>query len=101
MKGESNIDFRTISFLNTLRKCTCAAIIEPLAIEAIAQLENLAVKAAGVIGCRVAGADILESSDGPVIVELNSQPGWRGLQSTTEVNIADRIVEYVLSELRS
>lgn len=65
------------------------------------ELENLAVRATGVIGCRVAGVDVLEGPAGPVIVELNSQPGWRGLQSVTEVNIADEIIEYVLSELRA
>ena len=64
------------------------------------ELANLAVEATGVIGCKVAGVDILEGPKGPVIIELNSQPGWRGLQSVTEVNIADEIVGYVLSELR-
>jgi len=64
------------------------------------ELENLAVTAAGVVGCRVAGVDILEGPEGPVIVELNSQPGWRGLQSVTKANIADAIIEYVLLELR-
>lgn len=63
--------------------------------------EDLAVRAAKVIGCKVAGVDILESANGPVIVELNSQPGWRGLQSVTPVNIAEEIVKYVLSELKS
>ena len=73
---------------------------KPAACKLNEELENLAVKAAGVIGCRVAGVDIIEGPEGPVIVELNSQPGWRGLQSVTEVNIADEIVEHVLSELR-
>ena len=63
-------------------------------------LERLAINASGVIGCKVAGVDILESEKGPVIVELNSQPGWRGLQSVTDVDIADEIVNFVLSELR-
>jgi RimK family alpha-L-glutamate ligase len=63
--------------------------------------EDLAVKAAQVIGCKIAGVDILESPQGPIIVELNSQPGWRGLQSVTSVNIADEIVRYILSELKS
>jgi glutathione synthase/RimK-type ligase-like ATP-grasp enzyme len=48
----------------------------------------------------VAGVDILEGPSGPLIVELNSQPGWRGLQSVTKVNIADEIVRWVLSELK-
>ena len=73
---------------------------KPVACKLDGELENLAVRAAGVIGCRVAGVDLLESSDGPVIVELNSQPGWRGLQSVTEINIADEIIEYILSELK-
>jgi ribosomal protein S6--L-glutamate ligase len=65
------------------------------------ELEELAVKAAKVVGCKVAGVDILESPNGPVIVELNSQPGWRGLQSVTKTNIANDIIEFVLSELKS
>jgi RimK family alpha-L-glutamate ligase len=64
------------------------------------ELKNLAVNAAGIVGCKVAGVDILEGPEGPVIVELNSQPGWRGLQSVTKVNIADAIIEYVLLQLR-
>ena len=65
------------------------------------ELESLAVKAAEVIGCKVTGVDILEGPKGPVIVELNSQPGWRGLQSVTETNIADEIIGYILSELKT
>ena len=64
------------------------------------ELGNLAVNAAGVIGCKVAGVDILEGPEGPMIVELNSQPGWRGLQSVTKANIADAIIEYILLELK-
>ena len=63
-------------------------------------LERLAVNASKVIGCGVAGVDILESEKGPIIVELNSQPGWRGLQSVTDVDIADEVVRFVLSELK-
>jgi RimK family alpha-L-glutamate ligase len=64
------------------------------------ELEELAVKSAKLIGCKIAGVDILESPKGPVIVEVNSQPGWRGLQSVTKVKIADEIVNFVLSELK-
>jgi len=63
-------------------------------------LEQLAVKASKVIGCKVAGVDILESEKGPLIVELNSQPGWRGLQSVADVDIADEVVRFALSELK-
>ena len=63
-------------------------------------MEEMAVKSAKLIECKIAGVDILESPKGPLIVEVNSQPGWRGLQSVTRVNIADEIVDFVLSELK-
>jgi ribosomal protein S6--L-glutamate ligase len=65
------------------------------------EIQELAVKAAGVIGCKVAGVDILESENGPVIIELNSQPGWRGLQSVAKVNIAEEIARFVVSSLKN
>jgi RimK family alpha-L-glutamate ligase len=74
---------------------------KPLPLRLDKEKEDLAVKATKVIGCKVAGVDIIESQRGPVIVELNSQPGWRGLQSVTSVNIAEEIIKYVLSELKS
>lgn len=73
---------------------------KPIPLKLNEKLANLAVRASKVIGCKVAGVDILEGPEGPVIVELNSQPGWRGLQSVTEINIADEIIHFNLSELR-
>jgi RimK family alpha-L-glutamate ligase len=63
-------------------------------------LEDMAVKSAKAIECKIAGVDILESPRGPLVVEVNSQPGWRGLQSVATVNIADEIVDFVMSELK-
>ncbi|MHA1711400.1 MAG: RimK family alpha-L-glutamate ligase [Candidatus Freyarchaeota archaeon] len=63
------------------------------------EMEELAVEAARVVGCEVAGVDVLEGPTGPVVVEVNSQPGWRGLQTVAKVNIADEIIEYILSKL--
>jgi len=63
-------------------------------------LEDLAIKSAKSIDCKIAGVDILESTSGPIVVEVNSQPGWRGLQSVTKVKIADEIIDFVLSEIR-
>jgi glutathione synthase/RimK-type ligase-like ATP-grasp enzyme len=57
------------------------------------------VKAAKVIGCEVAGVDIMESSNGLVVIELNSQPGWRGLQSVAKVNIGEEIIKHLGSLL--
>ena len=73
---------------------------KPKPVKLSGELEDLAIKASRIIGCKVAGVDIVESRKGPLIVEINSQPGWRGLQTVTKVNIADEIVKYVISELK-
>jgi len=72
---------------------------EPLTLEK--DMEDMAVKSSKLIQCEIAGVDILESPKGPLVVEVNSQPGWRGLQSVTKANIADEIVTFVLSELKT
>jgi RimK family alpha-L-glutamate ligase len=73
---------------------------KPVSIKLDKALEEMAVKSASVVECKIAGVDILESSRGPLFVEVNSQPGWRGLQSVTSSNIADEIVDFILSELK-
>jgi len=69
---------------------------KPIHIEISGDLEQVAVKAAGAIGCEIAGVDIIEG-DPPIVLEINSQPGWRGLQLTTEISISDLIAEYISS----
>jgi RimK family alpha-L-glutamate ligase len=64
------------------------------------EFEELAVKSAKAVGCKVAGVDILEGPDGPCIVDVNSQPGWKGLQIVTKISIADEIVDFMLTELK-
>jgi RimK family alpha-L-glutamate ligase len=71
---------------------------EPLTLDK--NMEDMAVKSAKLIQCKIAGVDILESPRGPLVVEVNSQPGWRGLQTVTKANIADEIVNFVVSELK-
>jgi RimK family alpha-L-glutamate ligase len=72
----------------------------PVAISLDKSLEEMAVKSAELVECKIAGVDILESPKGPVVVEVNSQPGWKGLQSVTRVKIADEILGFLLSELK-
>lgn len=74
---------------------------KPVSLNPSKEIEELSVRAAATIGCKVAGVDILESESGPVVIELNSQPGWRGLQSVTKMNIAEEIVKFVVSEIKA
>jgi RimK family alpha-L-glutamate ligase len=73
----------------------------PLLIELDKTVEDMSVKSAKIIECKMAGVDILESPKGPLVVDVNSQPGWRGLQSIAKFNIADEIVNFTLSELEN
>ena len=52
-----------------------------------------AVEAAKVMGLGVAGVDMLRSNDGPVVMEVNSSPGLEGIEKTTGVKVADKIIE--------
>jgi ribosomal protein S6--L-glutamate ligase len=53
-----------------------------------------AVRAAQVIGLDVAGVDLLESNGGPTVVELNSSPGFEGLERATGIDVAGEIITY-------
>jgi len=64
------------------------------------EFEELAIKSSEAVGCKIAGVDILEGPEGPKIVDVNSQPGWKGLQAVTKVNIAEEIVNFMLSEIK-
>jgi RimK family alpha-L-glutamate ligase len=74
---------------------------KPVSLNLSSELEKLAIDAAKIIGCKVTGVDLIEGPNGPVLIELNSQPGWRGLQSVAKLNIADEIIRYIISELRN
>jgi ribosomal protein S6--L-glutamate ligase len=56
---------------------------------------RLAVKAATVMGLDLAGVDILRSSHGPLVIEVNSSPGLEGIETATGINVARTIIKYI------
>lgn len=54
-----------------------------------------AIKAAKKLGLGIAGVDLLQSSRGPLVMEVNSSPGLEGIEGATGVDIAGKIIEYV------
>jgi len=60
------------------------------------RMQEDCLRACNVLGCEVAGVDVLPMKGGNyVFTEVNSQPGWRGLQSVTRRNIARLIARHV------
>ncbi|MBC7531006.1 MAG: 30S ribosomal protein S6--L-glutamate ligase [Oligoflexus sp.] len=64
-------------------------------VEITEQERKMAVKAAKVMGLEVAGVDILRSKNGPVIMEVNSSPGLEGIEKTTKINVAGKIIQHI------
>ena len=72
--------------------------------EAIAHDERLAAIALAsprAIGLDVAGVDILESDDGPMVMEVNASPGLKGVEAATGVNVAGMMVDAAIEAIRS
>ncbi len=64
--------------------------------------EELAVRAAAVVGADYAGVDLIPSMDGEVFVlEVNGIPGWRGLRRATGLDVAGAIVDHVITRVQS
>lgn len=59
----------------------------------------LAIKAAATFELDIAGVDIIRSKRGPLVLEVNSNPGFKGLEQATGFDIAGAIIEYVESTM--
>lgn len=65
-----------------------------------AAYEETAVRAAQIIGLRVAGVDMLETANGPSVMEVNSSPGLEGIESATQRDIAGAIVDFMADNVQ-
>ncbi|HWP49096.1 MAG TPA: RimK family alpha-L-glutamate ligase [Candidatus Limnocylindrales bacterium] len=73
------------------------ATAEPYVLED--QLVEMSLKACHLLQVDYAGVDILRSTGGQYyLIEVNSIPGWAGLQQTTPINIAEKIVEHLIDK---
>ena len=65
-----------------------------------AGLRDLALRAATAVGAHYAGVDVVQPRDGELqVLEVNSMPGWKGLQQVTPIAIADRIASAFVSAI--
>ena len=64
------------------------------------EYRRTALAAARVLGLRVAGVDLIESAEGPMVMEVNSSPGLEGIQKSTGVDVASAVIEHIERELQ-
>jgi ribosomal protein S6--L-glutamate ligase len=69
------------------------------AVELDPEYERTAVQAAQIMGLRVAGVDMLEGNDGPLVMEVNSSPGLEGIETATSLDIAGAVIDYVANQV--
>ncbi|MEQ9454323.1 MAG: RimK family alpha-L-glutamate ligase [Phycisphaeraceae bacterium] len=63
------------------------------------EYEETAVRAAQIMGLRVGGVDMLETNDGPQVMEVNSSPGLEGIESATGLDIAGAVIDYIANQV--
>lgn len=61
---------------------------------------STAMRAAKIMGLRVAGVDLLRSNHGPVVMEVNSSPGLEGIEKTTGIDVADMVIDFIEKNAR-
>jgi ribosomal protein S6--L-glutamate ligase len=72
-------------------------IAEPVTLDE--EYSETAVRAAQIMGLRVAGVDMLESKAGPQIMEVNSSPGLEGIEGCTQLDIAGTIIDHIAARI--
>lgn len=64
------------------------------------EYRRTALAAARVLGLRLAGVDMIESKEGPMVLEVNSSPGLEGIEKTTQVDVAGAVIEHIEREVK-
>ncbi|MHA1802958.1 MAG: ATP-grasp domain-containing protein [Promethearchaeota archaeon] len=65
-------------------------------IELTRELEELSLKSARVIGGEILGIDIMKENGDYKVIEINGTPQFRGITEATGINIASKIVDYII-----
>lgn len=61
--------------------------------------EEISLRAASVMNVDIAGVDVLQSNDGPMIIEVNVSPGLEGIEACTGQDIAGAIIKYMENKI--
>lgn len=74
----------------------------PVRVPADGRLGELAVAATRAVGAFYAGVDLLEerATGRFLVLEVNSQPAWQGLQAVTQFDLAEVLLEAIARRIR-
>ncbi|MFT4823777.1 MAG: ribosomal protein S6--L-glutamate ligase [Halioglobus sp.] len=72
-------------------------IAEPVELDE--QYIETAVRCTQILGLRVAGVDMLEGKNGPQVMEVNSSPGLEGIETSTGLDVAGAVVDYIAAQV--
>jgi ribosomal protein S6--L-glutamate ligase len=72
-----------------------ASVIKPTAEE-----KKIAIRAAKAMDLKVAGVDIIRSSKGPLLLEVNSSPGLEGIEGATNKDIAGEMIRAIEKNIK-
>lgn len=62
---------------------------------------EIALKATEALGLDVAGVDVLDSKDGPIVIEVNANPGFKALEKATGINVAGLMIEALIDKVNA
>ena len=68
-------------------------------VELDSEYRDTAIRAAQIMGLRVAGVDMLEGKDGPQVMEVNSSPGIEGIEGATKLDVAGAMIDYIAAQV--
>ncbi|WP_168627033.1 MULTISPECIES: RimK family alpha-L-glutamate ligase [unclassified Cryobacterium] len=71
--------------------------VEP--VDLTPEYARAAVRSAQIMGLKIAGVDMLEGHDGPLVMEVNSSPGLQGIEAATKLDVAGAIIDYISNEV--
>src|SRR6185312_7355506 len=61
------------------------------------EIADISLRATRAVGLDLAGVDLIESSEGLKVIEVNTGAEFKGLIQTTDIDIPGRIVDYVVN----
>jgi ribosomal protein S6--L-glutamate ligase len=60
---------------------------------------DTAIRCTQIMGLSVAGVDMLEGKDGPQVMEVNSSPGLEGIETSTQLDVAGAVIDYIAAKV--